>query len=65
MGRWTKTAETPGEQTFELPAYPTAVVQNESDVSEAQRQLQHAKEQLDLAAQYPDRDLNRRERYTK
>ena len=23
MGRWTKTAENPTEQTFELPAYPT------------------------------------------
>ena len=36
------------------------------DMSEAQRQLQHAKEQLDLAGQYPGRDRSRPcERYTK
>jgi hypothetical protein len=29
-----------------------AVVQNELDMSEAQRQLQHAKEQLGFAARY-------------
>jgi hypothetical protein len=38
MGRWTKTAEKPSELTFELRAYPTAVVQNERDIGEAQRQ---------------------------
>jgi hypothetical protein len=32
-----------------------SVVHNEPDMSEAQRQLQHAKEQLDLAEQYPGR----------
>jgi hypothetical protein len=51
VGRWTTTAEAPSEQTFELPAYSTAVVQNEPDVSEARRQVRHAKEQLDLAGQ--------------
>jgi hypothetical protein len=38
MGRWTKAAEKPSEQPFELPACPTAVVQNEPDKSEAERQ---------------------------
>jgi len=42
MSRWTKTIERPSEQTFEPPAYLTAVVQNEPDMSEAQRQLQHS-----------------------
>ena len=42
MGRWTTTAEAPSEQTFEHPAYSTAVVQNEPHVSEARRQVQHA-----------------------
>jgi hypothetical protein len=55
MGRWTKTTEKPREQTSELPAYPMAVVQNEPDMNGAQRQLQHAKEQLDLTKQYPGR----------
>ena len=35
-----------------LPAYPTAVVRNEPDMSEARRQFQHATEQLDLSGQY-------------
>ena len=43
MGRWTKTPEKANEQTFELPAYPTTVIQNEPDMSEARRQVQHAK----------------------
>jgi hypothetical protein len=67
VGRWTKTAEKPSEQTFELRAYSTAVVQNESDTSEAQRRLQHAKEQLDLAWKLsisdqsePGREMTRR-----
>ena len=55
MGRWTTTAEAPSEQTFELPAYSTAEVQNEPDVIEARRQVQHANEQLDLAGRYPSR----------
>ena len=50
MGRWIKTPEKPRAQTFEVPAYPMAVVQNEPDTSEAQRQLQHAKEQLNIPA---------------
>ena len=37
-----------------LPSHPTAVVQNAPHMSEAQRQLQHAKGQLDLTKQYPD-----------
>ena len=72
MGRWTKTAEKPSEQTFELPAYSTAVVQNEPDTSEAQRRLQHAKEQLDLAWKLsisdqsePGREMTRRPSCTK
>jgi hypothetical protein len=34
------------------------VVQNDPDMSEPQRQLQHAKEQLDLAGQYPGPERN-------
>jgi hypothetical protein len=56
MGRWTKTPGNPSEQTFELWTYATAVVQNEPDMSEAQQQLQHAKEQLELAGLYHSRD---------
>jgi hypothetical protein len=48
----------PGEQTFELPTYPTTVVQNEPDMSEAQPQLQHAKEELDVTGQYTGRRLS-------
>jgi hypothetical protein len=33
-----------------------AVVQDEPDMSEAQRQLQHAQEQLDLTKRYPGRN---------
>jgi hypothetical protein len=40
-----------GQSPAITPAYSTAVVQNEPDVSEARRQVQHAKEQLDLAGQ--------------
>jgi hypothetical protein len=56
MSYWSKTSDKPSAQTFELPPYPSTVVQNEPDMSEAQRQLQHAKEQLDLAGQYLGRD---------
>ena len=34
-------------------SFPRAVVHNEPDTSEARRQLQHAKEERDLAGQYP------------
>jgi hypothetical protein len=36
--------------------FPRTVIQNELDMGDAQRQLQHAKEQLDLTKQYPARD---------
>jgi hypothetical protein len=51
VSRWNKTSDKPSEKTLGLPAYPTAVVQNEPDMSGAQRQLQYAKEKFDLTKQ--------------
>jgi hypothetical protein len=53
---WLKTSDKPSEQTFELPAYRTEVVQNRIDMAEAEKQLAHARQQLELLAKkYPGR----------
>jgi hypothetical protein len=41
--------------TLTVIRFATAVVHNERDMSEAQRQLQHAQQQLDLAGQHRGR----------
>jgi hypothetical protein len=52
---WAKTTDKPSEQTFELPAYRTEVVQNTVDMAEAERQLDHARQQIALTKSYPGR----------
>jgi hypothetical protein len=54
-GRWSKTSDKPSEQTFELPPYGTEVVQNTVDMAEAEKQLAHARQQIELTKSYPGR----------
>ena len=49
MGRWTKTPGKPSEETYECTLYGTL------DMTEAEKQLRHANEQLVLAGAYPGR----------
>jgi hypothetical protein len=53
--RWTKTPGKPSEQSFECRAYDAEIVSPALDTSEAQAQLQHAQQQLELSEQYPGR----------
>jgi hypothetical protein len=53
---WIKTADKPSEQTFETAPYGVEVVRNTIDMAEAERQLAHARQQLEpLAKKYPGR----------
>ena len=53
---WTKTADKPNEQTFETAPYGVEVVRNMADTAEAEKQLEHARQQLELLAKkYPGR----------
>ena len=54
MGRWTKTPGKPSEE-YECALYGTEVVQTTLDMTEAEKQLRHANEQLVLAGAYPGR----------
>ena len=57
MGRWTKTPGKPSEETYECTLYRTEVVQTTPDMTEAEKQLRHANEQLELTRQrYPGRE---------
>jgi hypothetical protein len=55
MGHWTKTSGTQSEEVYEFAPYKTEVLANEPDMAEAERQLAHAREQQELASQYPGR----------
>ena len=55
MGRWTKTPGKPSEETYECTLYGTEVVQTVPDLTEAEKQLHHANEQLAIAGAYPAR----------
>jgi hypothetical protein len=55
VGRWTKTLGKPSEETYECTLYGTEVVQTTLDMTEAEKQLRHANEQLVLAGAYPGR----------
>ena len=55
---WTKTADKPNEQTFESRPYRIEVLPaaDPADMAEAERQLAHARQQLELLAKkYPGR----------
>ena len=54
-GRWNKVPTTPDTQTYEFDPCTAEVVGPETDVREAVRQLDHARQQLDLTRQYPGR----------
>ena len=54
--RWTKTRNTPSEQSFECKAYDAEIVAPELDTSEVQQQMRHANEQLAISRTYPGRD---------
>jgi hypothetical protein len=56
VGRWTKTPSKPGEETYECTLYGTEIVQTVPDLTEAEKQLHHANEQLAFAGAYPGRD---------
>jgi hypothetical protein len=52
---WLETSDKPGEQTFEAAPYDE-VVRNTIDMAEAEKQLDHARQQLELLAKkYPGR----------
>ena len=53
--RWLKTRDTPTVTTFECRAYDAEVVHPSLDTSEIQQQMRHARNQLQLSAQYPGR----------
>jgi hypothetical protein len=56
LGHWDKERDSPrGEETYSFKPYRTEVLSNEPDMAEAQRQLAHAREQQELASQYPGR----------
>ena len=46
MGRWTKTPGKPSEETYECTLYGMEIVQTVPDLTEAEKQLHHANEQL-------------------
>jgi hypothetical protein len=53
---WLKTSDKPSEQTFELPPYRAEVVRSTVlDTVEAEKQLAHARQQIDLTKFYPGR----------
>ena len=52
MGRWTKTPGKPSEETYECTLYGRSAT---LDMTEAEKQLRHANEQLVLAGAYPGR----------
>jgi hypothetical protein len=52
---WLKTSDKPSEQTFEAAPYDIEVVQNTLDMAEAEKQLDHARQQIELAKKYPGR----------
>ena len=58
--RWTKTPGKPSEQSFECRAYDAEIVSPALDTSEAQAQLQHAQQQLELSEQYEEIENYRR-----
>jgi hypothetical protein len=55
MGHWNKVSGSKSEETYEFKPYRVAVVGNEPDIVEVQRQLAHAREQQELQSQYPGR----------
>jgi hypothetical protein len=57
--RWTQTPSKPSEETYECTLYGTEVVQTTLDMTEAEKQLRHANEQLVLAGAYPGRERAR------
>jgi hypothetical protein len=53
---WIKTSDKASEQTFEQPPYRTEVVQSTVlDTVEAEKQLAHARQQIELTKTYPGR----------
>jgi hypothetical protein len=53
--RWIKTYDKPNEETYELSPYGVEVQQTLVDQTEAEKQLKHAQQQLDLTNVYPGR----------
>ena len=54
---WTKTADKPNEQTFESRPYRIEVLPavDPVDMAEAEKRLDHARQQIDLTKRYPGR----------
>jgi hypothetical protein len=53
---WIKTSDKASKQTFELSPYRTEVVRSTVlDMAEAERQLAHARQQIELTKTYPGR----------
>jgi hypothetical protein len=53
--RWLKTSDKPNVQTFEPAPYDIEVVQTTIDTAEAEKQLAHARQQIELTKSYPGR----------
>ena len=53
---WTKTPGKPSEETYECTLYGMEIVQTAPDMTEAEKQLRHANEQLAIAGAYPGRE---------
>ena len=54
--RWTKTRDTPAEQTYEAKPYHSEIMSDTPDMTPAADQFRHAQQQLQLQRQYPGRD---------
>jgi hypothetical protein len=52
--RWTKTRDTPAEQTYEAKPYHSEIMSDTPDMTPAADR--HAQQQLQLQRQYPGRD---------
>jgi hypothetical protein len=60
FNRWTRRRPKPNVQMYETAPYETQVIDVQFDTAEAERQLQHANQQLELQSQYPGRQRQRK-----
>jgi hypothetical protein len=58
-GRWTKRRTHPSVQTFDCAPCEAEVIGAPIDAAQAEEQLRHANQQLELQSQYPGRNRER------